>query len=282
MGKTDSSPVSLTGHFTGQVWCRHELSPPHLGSGLGRLLYRAQQPFGWISQRIYGSNLESMLLVRHQLLDNLVRAEIEAGTTQIVEIASGLSGRSLRMLEAYPDNGLRYIEADLPQMIAWKRDRLTPSQKQDKRLVLREINILRERGELSLAAVLAANVDPTRPILVITEGLVNYFSLAVIQAFWQRLHTELSTFPSSTYLFEIWPRLPVYQKSRMLKMGLRAIEVLTRQQVPLHFTGEQDIAEAMKGTGFRTVQVTNPDETAIGRQFGALHNSLFRVVRAET
>src|SRR5690606_6439465 len=97
MAKSDSSPVSLTGHFTGQVWCRHSLSPSYLGSVLGRILFHAQQPFGWLSQQIYGMNLESMLLVRHQLLDKLVRAEIDAGTTQILEIASGLSGRSLRM-----------------------------------------------------------------------------------------------------------------------------------------------------------------------------------------
>ena len=76
---SDKSPVSLTGHFTGQVWCRHGLSPDHLGSGLGRLLYRAQQPFGWLSQQVYGMNLESMLLVRHQLMDQLVLAEIERG-----------------------------------------------------------------------------------------------------------------------------------------------------------------------------------------------------------
>ncbi|GAA3961157.1 class I SAM-dependent methyltransferase [Allohahella marinimesophila] len=282
MAKTDSSPVSLTGHFTGQVWCRHDLSPPHLGSGLGRVLYRAQQPFGWISQQIYGSNLESMLLVRHQLMDDLVRADIENGTTQILEIASGLSGRALRMLEAYPDRDLRYIEADLPQMMAWKRERLTPAQKQDKRLTLCDINILRESGAMSLPSVLAANVDPAKPLLIITEGLVNYFRLPVIHEFWQRLHAELSTFPSSSYLFEIWPRLPVYDESKMLKLGLVAIEMLTRQRVPLHFTGEPEIVEAFEAIGFPQVDVINPDHTEIGRQFGALQKCLFRVVRAST
>lgn len=281
MVSADSSPVSLTGHFTGQVWCRHDLSPEHLGSDLGRLLYQAQRPFGWISQQIYGSNLESMLLVRHQSLDDMVRAEIERGTCQIVEIASGLSGRSLRMLESYPDHGLRYIEADLPRMIKWKRDRLTPAQKQDPRLTLCDLNILRLNGAMSLPAVLEQYVDPARPVLVITEGLVNYFRLSVIQDFWARLQAELSVYPRSTYLFEIWPRLPAYTESKMLKLGLAAIELLTRQRVPLHFADEQEIAAAMKATGFRQVQVINPDESERGRQFGALHKSLFRLVKAE-
>ena len=165
-------------------------------------------------------------------------------------------------------------------MIEWKRERLTIAQVQDPRFVLCNINILRENGPMSLPAVLAANVDPTRPVMVITEGLVNYFSLRVIQTFWRRLYAELSIFPRSTYLCEIWPRLPVYDSSKMLKLGLTAIETLSRQRVPLHFTNEEDIAEAMSAIGFSKVEVIDPDETDIGHEYGALHKCLFRMVRA--
>ena len=56
------------------------------------------------------------------------------------------------------------------------------------------VDILAEDGERSLAA-LFAGLDRERPLVVITEGLVNYFQRPVIEAFWSRLATELKRFP---------------------------------------------------------------------------------------
>ena len=124
----DKSPVSLTGHFTGQVWCEMGFLPQEMGSSLGKWLYRLHKPAGWLNERLWGHSLETILLARHHFLDTLVSECIEnQGVTQVIEIASGLSSRGLRMLSRYPSELTLYLEADLPEMVRWKQSRLPPN-----------------------------------------------------------------------------------------------------------------------------------------------------------
>ncbi len=278
----DKSPVSLTGHFTGQVWCENGFSPLEMGSTLGKLLYTLHKPAGWINERLWGQSLETLLLARHHLLDTLVSECIEQeGVTQIVEIASGLSSRSLRMLSRYPDHLSLYLEADLPDMVRWKQERLDKQPERDARHQLTALNILREAGPLSPESILSGLLDSQQKTLVITEGLVNYFDLEVIRLFWSRLHQTLSVYPAAWYLFEVWPALEAYQNHLTFRSLRKLIEWITRQTVPLHYSTNDTIQAGVRTCGYQAVEIHSPDLTGFQSKGNTTPiDCPFRVVKA--
>lgn len=282
----DQSPVSLTGHFTGYVWCNHHLSPTSFSSILGKLMYYSSRPADWLSNATIGVNLEAMLLQRHCLLDELVNQAIDDGVTQIIEVASGLSARSLRILTGRPNHKLTYIEADLPDMVAWKKKRLKKERFDDDRFSIVECNILRQEGELSIEQLLQ-NVDQTAKTLIITEGLVNYFPLDVIEGFWTRLAYALKPFKKGHYLFEIWPKVPDHPFAPIIFGTQKVIELITRQEVPLHYTSNRQIKAALEGCGFSHASVIDPDSAFDANSLQEPKHrlkmstpTLFRVVKA--
>src|SRR5688572_15605351 len=114
--------ISPTAHYTGYVWFANGLSHPAFVSREGRLLYSVLRPANAASRAVGGPTLEGMLLARHRVIDHLLEQEIAAGRiTQVVEIAAGLSPRGWRFARRHGDR-LRYVEADLPEMAARKRD----------------------------------------------------------------------------------------------------------------------------------------------------------------
>jgi O-methyltransferase involved in polyketide biosynthesis len=106
------------------VWARNGLSHPELATTEGRVLFESLQPAMMISRAIGGPTLEAYLLARHRAIDaRLERAIEDAGVSQVVEVASGLSPRGSRFATRYGDR-LQYIETDLPGMAARKRTAL--------------------------------------------------------------------------------------------------------------------------------------------------------------
>src|SRR5690554_7697303 len=67
---------------------------------------------------------------------------------------------------------------------------------------VRSCNILEADGPDSIASVLN-ELDPTKKVIVITEGLVNYFPLPVIREVWSRLAKNLKRFPDAYYLTDL-------------------------------------------------------------------------------
>ncbi len=277
----DQSPVSLTGHFTGYVWCKNQLSPSSFSSLLGKAMYYGTRPIDWVSKVSIGLNLETMLLQRHCLIDELVNQAIDDGVTQIIEIASGLSSRGIRVLQNHHNEDIKYIEADLPDMVAWKNKRLKKEGFSDKRHQLTECNILRNEGELSIEHLLST-LDKTKKTLVISEGLVNYFPLDVIETFWTRLAYALSSFKEGQYLFEIWPKASDHPFAPMIYGTQKLIEFITRQTVPLHYTSNQQIKAGLEGCGFSLATVIDPDKFTESLKVPKMETpTLFRIVQAQ-
>ncbi|MCP5161234.1 MAG: class I SAM-dependent methyltransferase [Hahellaceae bacterium] len=282
MLRIDRSPVSLTGLFTGQVWHENGLAPDGYESRLGKWLYRSARPLDQLSDRWLGMSLETLLLQRHLLIDQLTRDAITQGYTQIVEIASGLSSRANRLLLRYPDKELTWIEADLPDMVQWKTRSQEKTPMLDTRWHIQPVNILREQGELSVEQLLAP-LKPNQKTLIITEGLVNYFPLPIISEFWKRLSHSLRMFPEARYLLDIWPALENHPNYWLTKISSQAIGLATRRKVPLHFSDDDSIRLGMLRSGFALAQIYHPDQE--GRSLGLprmRHASLFRLVQAET
>ena len=276
----DQSPVSLTGHFTGYVWCNNHLSPASFSSILGKAMYYGTRPVDWLSNLTIGLKLETMLLQRHCLIDELVNQAIDEGVTQIIEIASGLSARGMRVLQGHPNGEIQYIEADLPDMVIWENKRLKKEGFSDERHQLTECNILRSEGELSIEHLLST-LDKTKKTLIISEGLVNYFTLDVIETFWTRLAYALSSFEEGQYLFEIWPKASDHPFAPIIFSAQKVIEFITRQEVPLHYTSDQQIKAGLEGCGFSQANVLNPDKFTDSLKVPKMDTpTLFRIVKA--
>ncbi|MCY1536112.1 hypothetical protein D9M68_715550 [compost metagenome] len=173
----------------------------------------------------------------------------------MVEIACGLSPRGRRFRKRYPE--LRYLEADLPAMAARKRLLLHGEGWLDARHQVRSVDILAEQGGNRLSA-LFAELDSSEPVLVITEGLVNYFELPLIESFWTRLAHELERFPQATYLTELYPDLREHPRYRQLRWGVDLVGRLTRGSYPLHYRNAEEIVAGFTRCGFRQVEVFDP------------------------
>lgn len=252
----DTSSISFTALYTGQVWVRHGLSEPFSRTRKGALLYRAMAPLEAAGQRLLGSNIRTFLLQRHYLLDARLEALIARHPDlQVVEIACGLSPRGCRFRQRHP--ALRYLEADLPAM-ARRKQRLLESQGYlgpDHRVAV--VNVLAESGGQSVTRLLAS-LDPARPVVVITEGLVNYFSLAAITPFWQRLAEGLRAFPRGIYLTDNYPLYVGMRFQRTLRALGGVLGTVSRSQVAFHFRSDGESRDHFLALGFDHLAVHDP------------------------
>ena len=255
--EVDTSRISVSALYTGHVWFRHGLSLPELYSFKGKLSYGALMPVNALIRAVAGADIETFLLERHVIIDELLTRAIEnQGVCQVVEIAAGMSPRGACFMRKYGDS-LHYIEADLPDMAARKRRYLSQHGLLSDRHQVVECNILAHEGADSLSALFSA-LDTDKPVLVITEGLVNYFELPVISGFWQRLADKLVTFPKGIYLTEIYPDLQDHPLYGWVQFAQKIVGLLTRGGYPLHYRDDEAIRAGFSGCGFADIKVHNP------------------------
>lgn len=258
--RASSAHISPSAHYTGYVWYRHQLADSAFVTDLGRWIHAVLRPITWGARVGFGIDLESLLLQRHLLIDARLTQAIErGGVCQVVEIACGLSPRGRRFTARYPN--LRYIEADLPVMAARKRLLLQSQGWLSANHQVKAVDILAGEGRDTLAN-LFAGLDHSLPILVITEGLVNYFELPVIEAFWTRLAEQLRVFPQATYLTDLYPNLQEHPRYRQLRWGVELVGRLTRGSYPLHYRNAAEIVAGFARCGFSSTQVLDPDQHA--------------------
>ncbi|MGK7046852.1 class I SAM-dependent methyltransferase [Pseudomonas aeruginosa] len=279
--RVDSAHITPSAHYTGYVWFRHRLAEPAFATVFGRWVHGFVAPINWGAQLGFGLNIEDFLLQRHLMIDaRLTQAVEREGVVQVVEMACGLSPRGRRFRQRYPQ--LRYLEADLPPMAARKAALLREQGWLVPEHAVAAVDILAEDGERSLAA-LFAGLDRERPLVVITEGLVNYFQRPVIEAFWSRLATELKRFPQGTYLTDLYPDLREHPRYRQIRWGVGIIGRLTRGSYPLHYRNAAEIEAAFARCGFASTLVLDPQRegAALGLPQGRLP-SLVRVIESRT
>ncbi|MEZ4446708.1 MAG: class I SAM-dependent methyltransferase [Polyangiaceae bacterium] len=194
------SRISPTAHYTGYVWSRNGLSPPRFATTRGAAMFHALEgPMRLAAATTGGLTLERMLLQRHLVIDHLLDRAIASGRVgQVVEIAAGMSGRGLRFSERYPF--LRYVEGDLPGMVARKRIAVGTA---PPGLSLVAIDALVDDGPHALVTRIAPRLDERKGVAVITEGLLSYYSQADAEGMWRRFLRLTAHCPSALYLSDV-------------------------------------------------------------------------------
>lgn len=278
----DTSSISFTALYTGHVWYANGLSAPAFHTRRGSVFYHALAPFEYIGGKIAGGNIRTFLLQRHHLIDHLVRDAIEQrGVRQVLEIACGLSPRGYRFRQQYPD--LKYVEADLPDMAARKHRLLSAQQCLNDMHRVVPLNIFSSEGVDAMENIADKCFDRSQPLLVITEGLVNYFSLESISPFWQRLQKMLAGYAGGTYLTDNYPLFHDHPFHRTMKTLGGMLGAASRSQVSFHFGSDQEAESHFRELGFASVTVHNPkdfyQQLPIPQSRG---NPFVRVIEART
>lgn len=254
--RTDTSSISFTAHYTGQVWYRNGLSAEPFYTRQGDIYYRLLAPFEVVGGRIVGTNIRESLLQRHFLIDHLIEKAItKDGCTQVLEIACGLSPRGWRFTSRFPQ--LKYVEADLPDMARDKEALLRENGSLGERHKVVTCNILVD-GPESLENVVSREFDTTKPLLVITEGLVNYFDLETISGFWQRLQNVLKKFPSGRYFTDNYPLLEDHPFRKLMQFLGNSLGAISRSNVRWHFSSDDKMKQHFIGLGFTQAIAHDP------------------------
>ena len=278
----DTSSISFTALYTGHVWYANGLSAPAFHTRRGSVFYHALAPFEYVGGKLAGGNIRTFLLQRHHLIDHLVREAIEQrGVRQVLEIACGLSPRGYRFRQQYPD--LKYVEADLPDRAARKHRLLSAQHCLNDMHRVVPLNIFSTDGVDAMESIADKCFDSGQPLLVITEGLVNYFSLESISPFWQRLQGMLAGYAGGTYLTDNYPLFHDHPFHRTMKTLGGMLGAASRSQVSFHFGSDQETASHFSELGFASVTVHNPkdfyQQLPIPQSRG---NPFVRVIEART
>lgn len=237
--------IGPTAHFTGQVWAAHGLSHPELTTAEGWVLHTATTPAEVAGRLARLPTLEGFLLARHLVIDALLEDAIATGEVgQVLEVACGMSPRGWRFTERHRD--LVYVEADLPDMAARKREALARIGRPATHRVA-ELDALAARGPRSLRAV-AGELDPGQGLAIITEGLLSYLPREAVLALWAGFAEHLGRFADGLYLSDL------HVDSDTPVLAARAFEAalsaFVRTKVAVHFATPAEAVDALHGAGF--------------------------------
>jgi O-methyltransferase involved in polyketide biosynthesis len=270
-----SEAVSPTAHYTGYVWARNGLSHRALETREGRILFEALQPVMTVNAGLGRGTLESYLLARHRAIDALLEGAVERGTTQVLEVASGLSPRGWRFVKRYPL--LTYVDADLPGMTQRKRQALELMDSDPERHLVCELDALREDGPESLATVVG-ELDRDRGLAIITEGLLPYLPTDEVAALWGRFAATLSDFAGGVYISDIHVGAAEGAREQAFRA---ALSVFVRGRVHLHFDSIDEVTAALTSAGFASATV-RPAVEVVGEAQPSRASRLAHILEASS
>lgn len=245
----DLSPhrhISFTAHYTGYIWYLLGISHERFATSKGKHLATLLYPFETLTEKFVGHSVRSTLKLRHRLIDQRLEQLItQHPDLQVVEIAAGLSPRGWRFRQKYP--AISYIEVDLPAMAAIKREALKPI---DPDARIYGCDIFSEQFQ----QILTRDLDPTRPIAVLSEGLINYFSKDLIGQLSQILTTGFQSFPKGYFISDLYPE-PTHRLAKMIWHSSKLLKILSKSEFKFYFTSPQEARDFFKTHGFKTVQI---------------------------
>lgn len=257
--------ISFTAHYTGYIWYQLGWSNAALASRKGHRLVTLMHPLELLMERYVGGSMRSTLRQRHTLIDRqLDRLLDQHPDLQILEIAAGLSPRGWRYRQKYPN--LRYVEADLPEMAQAKRVALASIESPPPQI--EAVDLFADDLKQ-----LIAQFDSSKPLVIISEGLVNYFNKDSLAQLWGQLAEQLSQFPVGVYLTDLYPEPTQHRLAKLIWNASRLLKVMSRSAFAFHFTSPDELREFINNAGFHQVKVfqpTNDDAPMRSDHFGDL------------
>ena len=194
-------------------------------------------------------SLEASLLERHRVLDELLA---KSGISNVMELAAGLSQRGITCTE---NPRIRYVEIDLPNMIAAKRKILGATERG--RAILERENLVMIEGD-ALSIDLATISSNREPVFVIAEGLLMYMDESAQKKLFRAVAARLASH-GGTFAFDLLPQCE-QPKPGVVGRGLgKAMKFFTRGgEFVRDARTRHDIARDLESAGFDPVDLISP------------------------
>ncbi|MET7575261.1 SAM-dependent methyltransferase [Streptomyces sp. NPDC005492] len=186
--------------------------------------------------------------VRTRFLDDEILAGVGAGIRQVVTLAAGVDGRTVRL--ALPA-GTRWFEVELPEMTQFKDALIARS---GLPLACERHGVAADLREDWQSRLRAAGFDPRQPTVWLVEGLLMYLTDTAGESLLAGL-TELSS-PGSRLMLE-------HLKAAMLEEEGRPVRERVEEQGAKWLSARDDLEEWLGGHGWRA-RVYAGDDPRIG------------------
>ncbi|WP_130803370.1 class I SAM-dependent methyltransferase [Acinetobacter ihumii] len=245
--------ISFTAHYTGYIWYQMGISHQALATKKGKTLAALVHPLESWAEKYVGGSMRSTLKQRHTLLDDQLKSLIEQHPQlQVLEIASGLSPRGWWFRQHYPE--ITYRELDLPDMAQTKQAALQQIEADAPDMLSVDLFTQEFKQAFDL-------FDSSLPLVVISEGLINYFDKPLLAQLIQSIAQYGRTFPQLHYLTDLYPE-PVKNKlAHIIWSSSKLLKWMSRSAFSFHFTTPNDVEQFFKENGFHEVKVTQPADS---------------------
>lgn len=251
MASSEWDTISITAHYTAQVWARLKLPWAwRFDTPEGRVFFGAVEPLMALAARFGLTTPRDFLAQRHRIIDALV-ARIRPA--QLLDLAGGLSPRCLAYSHKH---GLPAVDVDLRAMMARKAElagpgRLPPTYRQA------ALDLVASRDYVADLGPALQRVSPT---LVITEGILPYFSIEQQRHVFGRVAALLRYCGGGSYLTDVHHQREADRLrgvAAVFRWGLHQIARSPRHpMIPDEPTGR----ELLRRAGFDEVRVHYPEQ----------------------
>lgn len=244
--------ISFTAHYTGYIWYQMGISHPALATKKGKTLAALVHPIESWAEKYVGGSMRTTLKQRHSMLDSHLKKLIEQHPDlQVLEIACGLSPRGWWFRQHYPE--ISYRELDLPDMAATKQAALQQIESHSDAVL--SLDLFTEAFASAFEIF-----DPKRPLVVISEGLINYFEKPLLQQLIQAIATYGQDFKILHYLTDIYPEPTQNKLATIIWNSSRLLKWMSRSAFSFHFKTPAEVEHFFQEAGFHQVEVLQPKQ----------------------
>lgn len=244
--------ISFTAHYTGYIWYQMGISHPALATAKGKTLAALVHPIESWAEKYVGGSMRTTLKQRHSILDSHLKELIEQHPNlQVLEIACGLSPRGWWFRQHYPN--ITYRELDLPDMAATKQAALQQIESNVDEVL--SVDLFTD----AFAAAFEV-FDPQRPLVIISEGLINYFEKPMLQQLIQSIANYGQNFKELHYLTDIYPEPTQNKLATIIWNSSRLLKWMSRSAFSFHFKNPAEVENFFQEAGFNQVEVLQPKQ----------------------
>ncbi|KXZ66478.1 class I SAM-dependent methyltransferase [Acinetobacter venetianus] len=244
--------ISFTAHYTGYIWYQMGISHPALATAKGKTLAALVHPIESWAEKYVGGSMRTTLKQRHTMLDHDLQELIQQyPDIQVLEIACGLSPRGWWFRQHYPN--ITYRELDLPDMAATKQAALQQ--------IEGEVDDVLSVDLFTEAFASAFGIfDPKRPLVIISEGLINYFEKPLLQQLIKSIVTYGQDFKELHYLTDLYPEPTQNKLATIIWNSSRLLKWMSRSAFSFHFKTPAEVESFFYEAGFKQVVIQQPKQ----------------------
>lgn len=242
--------ISFTAHYTGYIWYTMGISHPVFATSKGKMLAKLLHPLESWAEKFVGGSMRTTLKQRHRMIDQHLAQLIEQHPDlQVLEIASGLSPRGWNFRQKFPH--IDYRELDLPDMAKIKTQALKQIDAHSPEVL--SVDLFTADFEQAFHVF-----DPKRPLVVISEGLINYFNKDMLLQLLQAIRHYGQNFKELHYLTDIYPE-PVKNKlANFIWASSKLLKWMSKSAFSFHFINPQQAQAFFQQAGFEQVSIVQP------------------------